>query len=88
MGPPSYIRSVVDRNVVMWRMTVVSVWAPEVVGTVLRRGESLLFIHKIARLGFVAVKPAASNVKGSRLCVCVCPFRQLKVTGGAPRSLV
>jgi len=23
MGPPSYMRSVVDRNVVMWRMTVV-----------------------------------------------------------------
>ena len=22
MGPPSYMRSVVDRNVVMWRMTV------------------------------------------------------------------
>ena len=25
MGPPSYVRSVVDRNVVMWRIPVVSV---------------------------------------------------------------
>ena len=24
MGPPSYMRSVVDRNVVTWRMTVVT----------------------------------------------------------------
>ena len=26
MGPPSYMRSVVDRNVVMRRMTVVGYW--------------------------------------------------------------
>ena len=25
MGPPSYMRSVVDRNLVMWRMTVFEV---------------------------------------------------------------
>jgi len=26
MGPPSYMRSVVDRNIVVWRIPVLSVW--------------------------------------------------------------
>jgi len=37
MGPPSYMRSVVDRNVVMRRMTVVIDVSREPIGRILRR---------------------------------------------------